>query len=76
MPALIGIKAFEVLANITTSINASFVLKINASDDGAGAVLMQENVKGIKQPICYYCRKSDSHQKRYSTSEKEGLTLV
>ena len=53
-----------------------FILMVDASDLGAGAVLMQRDVKGIEHPICYYSRKFDSHQKNYSTIEKETLALV
>ena len=53
-----------------------FILMVDASDLGAGVVLMQHDVKGIEHPICYYSRKFDSHQKNYSTIEKETLALV
>jgi len=46
-----------------------FVLQIDANDVGADA-------RSIKYPICYYSKKFDSYQQRYSTSEKEELILV
>ena len=53
-----------------------FLLMVNASDIGAGAVLMQQDDKGIEHPICYFSRKYDMHQKNYSTIEKEALALL
>jgi len=48
---------------------------VDASDVAIGAVLFQE-VDGIEHPICYYSKKLDCHQKRYSTVEKEALGLI
>ena len=53
-----------------------FKLMIDASDVGVGAVLMQENEKGIEHPVCYFSRKLNKHQQKYATIEKEGLALV
>ena len=53
-----------------------FLLMVDASDIGAGAVLMQCDEKDIEHPVCYFSRKFDSHQKNYSTIEKEALTLL
>jgi len=48
---------------------------VDASDVAIGAVLFQE-VDEIEHPICYYSKKLDCHQKRYSTVEKEALGLI
>ena len=53
-----------------------FKLVIDASDLGAGAVLQQEDSEGIDHSVCYYSKKFDEHQKRYSTIEKEALALL
>ena len=53
-----------------------FLLMTEVSDIGAGAVLMQQDDKGIEHPICYFSRKYDMHQKNYSTIEKEVLALL
>ena len=53
-----------------------FLLAVDASDYGAGAVLLQEDKKGIEHPISYFSHKFDKHQRNYSTSEKETLALV
>jgi len=53
-----------------------FILTIDASDFGAGAVLLQEDAKGIEHPIGYFSHKLNASQKNYSTSGKETLALV
>ena len=53
-----------------------FLLAIDASDFGAGAVLLQEDQNGIEHPVSYFSHKFDKHQRNYSTSEKETLALV
>ena len=53
-----------------------FLLMVDASDNGAGAVLMQQDEKGIEHPVSYFSRKYDVHQKKCSTIEKEALALL
>ena len=53
-----------------------FHLMVDASDFGAGAVLMQCDDKGIEHPVCNFSRKFDQHQKKYSTIEKKALALL
>lgn len=53
-----------------------FKLEVDASAVGAGAVLLQEDSQGIDHPVAYFSRKFDKHQLRYSTIEKETLTLL
>ena len=52
-----------------------FCMAVDASDIAIGATLFQV-VDGLEHPICYYSKKLDCHQKRYSTIEKEALALV
>ena len=52
-----------------------FLLMVDASDIGAGAVLMQSDDKDIEHPVCHFSYKFDWHQKNYSTIEKEALAL-
>ena len=52
-----------------------FKLVIDASDIGAGAVVIQE-LAGVDHPVCYFSRKFNKHQKNYSTIEKETLALL
>ena len=54
----------------------NFKLAVDASDIGAGAVLLQEDLHGIDHPICYYNKKFSKSQRNYCTSEKELLALV
>ena len=53
-----------------------FKVAVDASDIGAGAVLLQEDIDGVDHPVCYFSKKFDKHQKNYSTIEKECLALV
>ena len=53
-----------------------FHMAIDASDVGVGAVLLQENREGIEKPVCYFSKKLNQYQKKYSTIEKEALSLV
>ena len=52
-----------------------FVLRTDASQEGIGAVLMQES-NGQLFPVSYYSRKLRAAEKNYSTVEKELLAVV
>ena len=54
----------------------SFRLQVDASHVGAGAVLMQEDDRGIEPPVCFFSGKFNSYQLNYSTIEKEALALI
>ena len=77
-------KAFESIKTILASepvlsapnFNKTFKLNVDASDVGAGAVLLQEDSDGIDHPVCYFSKKFNAHQKNYSTIEKECLALI
>lgn len=51
-----------------------FNIVVDASDVGAGAVLLQRGPD--EHPVCYYSRKFNSHQRAFSMIEKEALSLV
>ena len=51
-------------------------MHVDASDYGAGAVLLQESEQKIDHPISYFSQKFDPHQRNYSTCEKETLALI
>ena len=53
-----------------------FKLAVDASDVGAGGVLLQEDDCGVDHPVCYFSRKFNRHQRNYSTIEKECLALL
>ena len=59
----------------TPDYSKPFVLAVDASDLGVGAVLLQE-YEGIEHPISYFSKKLNECQKRYSTIEKEALSLL
>uniref|UniRef100_A0A669F703 Gypsy retrotransposon integrase-like protein 1 n=1 Tax=Oreochromis niloticus TaxID=8128 RepID=A0A669F703_ORENI len=54
----------------------SFKLEVDASACGAGAVLLQEDGRGVDHPVCYFSKKFNRHQTHYSTIEKEALALL
>ena len=56
--------------------NKSFKLAVDASDLSVGGVLLQEDTDGIHHPVCYFSRKLNKHQKKYSIIEKECLALL
>lgn len=53
-----------------------FKLVVDVSDVGPGAVLLQDDENGFEHPISYFSKKFNSHQRTYSTIEKEALALV
>ena len=53
-----------------------YILNVNASDTGVGAILLQADDEGIEHPVCYFSKKFNKHQRNYSTIEKETLALV
>ena len=53
-----------------------FKLAVDASDTGAGSVLMQEDGNVVDHPVSYFSKKFNKHQKNYSTIEKECLSLI
>ena len=56
--------------------NKPFKLAVDASDVGAGAGLLQDDIHGVEHHMCYFEKKCDVHQKHYSTMEKEALALI
>lgn len=52
-----------------------FALQTDASDIASGAVLLQER-NGTLHPVAYHSAKFNSHQKNYSTVEKELLAII
>jgi hypothetical protein len=53
-----------------------FALAVDACDVGIGAVLLQAGEDGYERPVAYFSKKFNSHQRVYSTIEKEALALV
>jgi len=61
---------------VTPQFDKPFVLMVDASDLGVGAVLMQEDHHGVEHPIAYFSQKFNKSQQNYCTSEKETLALI
>ncbi len=53
-----------------------FKLAIDASNVGAGAVLLQEDGEDVERPVSYYSKKFNQAQSNYSVIEKELLALI
>ena len=77
-------KAFDILKAIlknepvllAPNFAKEFKLAVDASDTGAGSVLMQEDGNGVDHPVSYFSKKFNKHQKNYSTIEKECLSFI
>lgn len=53
-----------------------FRLCVDASNVGAGAVLLQADDAGFHRPVSYFSKKFSSYQLNYSVVEKEALALI
>lgn len=53
-----------------------YKLACDASDCAVGAVLLQEDESGVDRPVAYFSKKLTPPQTRYSTIEKEALSIV
>lgn len=60
----------------TPNFDQPFKLAVDASELGAGAVLLQDGGDGVEHPVFYFSKKFNRHQRVYSTIEKEALALV
>ena len=61
---------------LAPSFDKELKLAVDASDFGAGSVLLQEDDNGVDHHVCYYSKKFNKHQRNFSTIEKECLSLV
>lgn len=48
-----------------------FMIQVDASQIGAGAVLLQTGLDGVDHPVCYFSRKYNSYQVNYSVIERD-----
>ena len=55
--------------------NCCFKLVVDASDIGAGSVLLQEDENGVDHPVCYFSKKFNASQSDYSSIEKSVSLL-
>ena len=60
---------------IAPDFSKPFKLAVDASDVGAGAVLLQDK-DDLEHPVCYYSKKFNKYQRGYSTIEKELFALI
>lgn len=54
----------------------AFMLQVDASQVGAGAVLLQEDDQGLVRPVSFFSKKFNKYQGNYSVIEKEALSLI
>ena len=77
-------KAFDILKAIlknepvllAPNFAKEFKLRVDASDTGAGSVLMQEDDNGVDHAVSSFSKRFYKHQKNYSTIEKECSSLI
>ena len=53
-----------------------FILQVDASNRGLGAILSQQDKEGLEHPIAYASRKLQPREEKLSTTEKECLGIV
>lgn len=53
-----------------------FKIQVDASQIGAGAVLLQTGETGLEHPVSFFSPKFNTYQKNYSVIEKEPLSLI
>ena len=58
------------------SLNAPTYVITDASPDGLGAILLQDQVNGERKQIAYISRSLTSTERRYSQIEREALSCV
>jgi len=56
-------------------VSKPFILQTDASSEGIGAILLQEEGQ-IKYPVAFASKKLLSREKNYSTIEREALAIV
>ncbi|XP_069184758.1 uncharacterized protein [Procambarus clarkii] len=68
-------KLLEAPVLISPDFSARFILYVDDSDVGIGAMLAQERIE-VHRPVAFYSKKCVKYQRAYSTVEKEALALV
>ena len=61
---------------VTPQFDKPFILMVDASDIGVGAVLVQGDHRSLEHPIAYFSQKFNKSQRNYCTSKKETLALI
>lgn len=60
----------------TQRFGSPFQIQVDASQVGAGAVLLHTTENGVDHSVSYFSSKFNSHQEYYSTIENETLALI
>lgn len=68
------LSVFPVL--VAPRLDKPFKLQVDASNVGAGAVLLQTSEDDVDCVVGYFSRKLNSYQLNYSVNEKEALALI
>ena len=53
-----------------------FILQVDASNRGLGAILSQKDQEGLEHPVAFASRKLQPREEKLSTTEKECLGIV
>ena len=72
-------KSFEIVKIILSchpDVDLASSLYVDASDVAVGVVLSQKNLQNVDDPVAYFFKKLDKHQRRYSAIEKEAWALL
>jgi len=56
-------------------VDKPFILRTEASNDGIGAILLQEEAD-VRHPVAFASKKLLPHECNYSTIEREALAIV
>ena len=70
-----SVKALLISSTVLAApqLNRPFKLHVDASQVGAGAVLLQEDEQGVDLPVSFFSRKFLSYQSSFSVIVKEAL---
>lgn len=52
------------------------MLQVDASQVGAGVILLQGDGRAVLRPVSFFSRKFNNYQRNYSVIEKETLLLI
>ena len=58
---------------LTPNFNKELKLAVDASDVGAGGVLLQEDDNGVDHPVCYFSKKNNKHKKKKIFYSRERM---